>query len=66
MKTYYLEKAIKITGSQADLARALRVSPAYVWKMLNSGHIPLSQCLPIERATAGKVTRQQLRPDVFS
>jgi DNA-binding transcriptional regulator YdaS (Cro superfamily) len=60
-----LETAIGIVGSQANLARALGVTPAYVCKMLRENYVPLEQCRPIERVTTGAVTAEQLRPDFF-
>ncbi len=57
-----LTKAVKILGSQAELARRIGVPrqslqqwppvpPKYVWA--------------IERATGGKVKCHELRPDIF-
>jgi DNA-binding transcriptional regulator YdaS (Cro superfamily) len=59
----FLDKA---EVSQAELARRLSVSPGLVWQWLN-GHrrIAAEQVLPIERATDGKVTRHDLRPDLY-
>lgn len=65
MKTA-LVKAIEICGGQAELARRLGKAQAHVWNWLHRDRaVPADQCLPIERATAGAVTRYQLRPDVF-
>jgi DNA-binding transcriptional regulator YdaS (Cro superfamily) len=52
--------------SQADLARALDVTPSLISQWL-SGHRPIAaeQVLPIERATAGVVSRHELRPDIY-
>lgn len=61
-----IEKAIDVVGSQAALAKALNVTPQHVWNWLHRDHnIPAEQVLPIEAATAGKVTRHELRPDIF-
>jgi DNA-binding transcriptional regulator YdaS (Cro superfamily) len=65
MNKHPIEQAVEIAGSQANLARLIGRTSAYVWKMLRTQNIPLEQCLPIEIATGGKVTRAQLRPDVF-
>lgn len=52
--------------SQAELARKLGVSPGMVWQWLNDHRrIAAEQVLPIERATDGKVTRHDLRPDLY-
>jgi DNA-binding transcriptional regulator YdaS (Cro superfamily) len=59
------EVAVSLFPSKAAFARALGVSPCYINKMLREKHIPLEQCRPIEKATGGKVTAEQLRPDVF-
>lgn len=61
-----IERAIDAVGSQAALAKALKVSPQHVWNWLNRDkRIPAEQVLPIEAATEGKVTRHELRPDIF-
>lgn len=64
--TSALEKAIEEVGSQAALAKALKVKPQHVWNWLNRDkHVPAEQVLPIEAATGGKVTRHELRPDLY-
>lgn len=51
--------------SQAAFARRLDVTQGMVWQWI-SGRRPVSlgQCIRIERATAGLVTREVLRPDI--
>jgi len=53
------------TASQADMARALGVTPGAVNQWI-SGQTALSaeRCLLIEEYTQGKVTCEDLRPDV--
>ncbi len=65
-----IEEAIRIVGSQSGLATAIqpkhpKVKQQHVWKWLRAGKIPAEYVLAIEHATGGKVTRYQLRPDVF-
>lgn len=61
-----LERAVESLGSQAALAKALNVKPQYVWNWLNrDGKVPAEQVIPIEAATEGKVTRHELRPDLY-
>lgn len=61
-----LEKAVKVCGSQSELARRIggkvRTGHIYHWLRAN---VPAERCADIEAATNGKVTRYQLRPDVF-
>ena len=59
-----LIEAIKIAGNQARLAELVGVNPMAVshWK---SRKVPASRCMAIEVATDGRVTRQDLRPDIF-
>lgn len=59
-----LQKAIDFFGSQAALANALGVSPMAVTQWKTRG-IPPSRCLDIEMATKKRVTRHDLRPDLF-
>ena len=67
MDTSPLKKAIEIVGSQSALARACGVKQAHVWNWLNKGRrkVPAEYAVAIERATNKRVTRYQLRPDVF-
>jgi DNA-binding transcriptional regulator YdaS (Cro superfamily) len=66
MSNSALEKAITAVGSQAALAKALGVKPQHVWNWLNRDkRVPAEQVLPIETATDGKVTRHELRPDIY-
>lgn len=58
-----IERAINILGL-AGLARALGVSPQAVHKW-RSSRVPAERCAEVEKATAGAVTRYDLRPDVF-
>lgn len=58
-------KAVHIVGSQSELARRLGVKQGHVWAWINKTGAPAEYCLDIEKETGGKVTRYQLRPDVF-
>jgi len=59
-----LEKAVKRAGSQAELARALKISPQRLVYWRKPGNrVPAEQCAAIERATG--ISRHDLRPDIF-
>jgi DNA-binding transcriptional regulator YdaS (Cro superfamily) len=62
-----LETAVKILDGQSAFARACGgdVKQQHVHYWLKVGKIPAEHCLAIERATKRKVTRYDLRPDVF-
>ncbi len=47
------------------LAKLIKVSHPAVIKWVKRGKPPAGRCIAIESATGGKVTRYQLRPDVF-
>lgn len=57
-----LQEAIKLCGGEAELARYIGITVQAVgqWKVA-----PAARVLQIEAVTDGKVTRHQLRPDVF-
>jgi DNA-binding transcriptional regulator YdaS (Cro superfamily) len=59
-----IERAIQRVGSQASLARALGVAQQVVNNWLRRGNVPAAHCPSIEKATAGLVTCEELRPDV--
>ena len=52
-----------VRGRSLSLAKALGVSQASAsdWSTGKKG-VPTERCVPIERATAGEVTRRDLRP----
>lgn len=58
LKTYLKE------NSAAELARDLKIPPPLLsqWKT-GVRPVPLERCTEIENATAGSVTRRDLRPD---
>ena len=60
------EKAIAIAGGQSAMAGRLDVKQGHVWYWLNKmGQCPPDRVLDVERATAGAVSRHQLRPDIY-
>lgn len=67
MNTSTLERAIRIAGSQSALARAAGIRQQDIWYYLNraNGRVPAEKCAAIEKATGGRVTCRDLRPDVF-
>lgn len=59
-----LNKATRLCKGPSALARACGVTPQAVNKWLD-GQVPAARCIAVELATQGKVTRYELRPDVF-
>src|SRR5581483_2812820 len=61
-----LATAVEIVGGQAALARILGVTQPNVWHWLHkSERVPGEYVLKIEEATGGKVSRHDLRPDLY-
>lgn len=61
----HIERAIEHFGSQAAMAAALSISQPTVSEWLRGERrVPAERCPEIERATAGKVRCEDLRPDV--
>lgn len=67
-----IEQAVELVGSQTELAARLSaatgrvVRQQHVWNWLHRDEkAPPEFCRAIEAATEGKVTRYDLRPDVF-
>ena len=51
-------------GRGASLATVISVSPVLISQWSTGPRVPpIERCVPIERATNGAVTRQDLRPD---
>jgi DNA-binding transcriptional regulator YdaS (Cro superfamily) len=58
-----LAKARQVAGGRnADLARLLDISPSAISQWVR---VPYRRALQIEARTAGRVTRAELRPDLF-
>ena len=74
-----LQKAVRLAGSQSELARRIdsvlrrsgggpkggKVRQGYVGKWLQKGRVPDYAVIPIEVAVDGGVTRHELRPDLY-
>lgn len=61
-----LEKAVELLGSQAELARKIGKKQAHVWNWLHRDRrVPADMAMKIETATDGRVTRHDLRPDLY-
>ena len=59
-----IQSAADHLGGQAALARAIGVAPPTVNQWIKGKRpVPVEQCLAIEQATSGKVTRRDLRPN---
>lgn len=66
MHTTALEKAVELLGSQAELARKIGKKQAHIWNWLHRDRrVPADMAMQIELATDGKVTRHELRPDIY-
>ncbi|WP_418610198.1 helix-turn-helix domain-containing protein [Gluconobacter cerinus] len=66
MRMRYLQLAIDICGGQSALARAIGKKQGHIWWWLSrSGRVPAEQVIAIEKATQGRVTRHELRPDIY-
>ena len=59
-----LEEAVRVAGSQAELARRCGTSQPRIWQCLNRNRlVPADLVLSIERAT--QVSRHRLRTDLY-
>lgn len=66
MNKHALKKAISIAGGQGSLAKILGIKQSYVWNWLNRDNkVPAEYVLKIEEAVNGRVTRYELRPDIY-
>src|SRR4051812_23639096 len=62
MRDDALERAIVEAGGVAALARAINVTPQAVSQW---DRVPAERALAVEKATEGRITRQELRPDLY-
>jgi DNA-binding transcriptional regulator YdaS (Cro superfamily) len=57
-----LDKAIQLCGGPSALAKQIHVTSARLGNWRVRG-VPIGSCFLIEQATAGQVSRKDLRPD---
>jgi len=62
MRDGALERAITEAGGTAALARTINVTPQAISQW---DRVPAERALAVEQATGGKVTRHELRPDIY-
>jgi len=60
-----LQKAVEILGGVGKLAIAIGEKQPTVSNWKKRGSVPPVHCIAIEMATDGRVTAQDLRPDIF-
>lgn len=61
-----IEKAVKHFGSQAELARAIQKSPAFVHQMVTGGRpVPAEIARIIDEESGGAVSKHDLCPKAF-
>nr|WP_310616667.1 helix-turn-helix domain-containing protein [Pantoea cypripedii] len=61
-----IQEAIDIVGSQKKLAELCGVAQPTVWRWLHGGGIDAKYVIKIVRASGGKVTAKEIRPDLAS
>ncbi|HMM73696.1 MAG TPA: Cro/CI family transcriptional regulator [Rhodocyclaceae bacterium] len=57
-----LQTAIRIAGGKSAAAEALGISRQAIWKW---DVAPIERVADLERLAKGKITRFELRPDIF-
>lgn len=60
-----IKQAIDEAGGLQELARKCGVRYQAVQKWRRNGRIPAERVLAVESATDGRVSRYQLRPDIY-
>ncbi len=60
-----LARAVALAGSQSRLSRATGYSQPAINKACRRGRVSAELAIAIEHATAGAVSRAELRPDLF-
>lgn len=64
--TTAIEKAVEaVGGNQSELARLISCTPQNISKMCKTGRVTAPRVIAIEKATGGRVTRHEMRPDLY-
>jgi DNA-binding transcriptional regulator YdaS (Cro superfamily) len=61
----HIAKALSLFGGQQAMANACGVTQAAVSKWVRGHRVSAESAIAIERATSGRVTRFELRPDLW-
>ncbi|MGR3482375.1 YdaS family helix-turn-helix protein [Salipiger marinus] len=61
----YIQRAIRHHGSQSKLAEAAGCSQQQISYLLKAKRISADMAVKIDLATAGAVSRYEMRPDIF-
>lgn len=62
--TQHVKAAVKLHGSQAKLAAAMGCTQQQISYLLKAKSISAEMAIALDRATEGKVSRFDLRPDL--
>lgn len=60
-----LQRAIALFDNPTRLAAAIGYSQHAVWHAAKRGRVSPAMAVAIHKATAGKITKRELRPDIF-
>lgn len=61
-----MSRAVRLAGGQAELARLCNTSQPRIWQCMHRNkRVPAELVLAIENAVGGRVTRHELRPDLY-
>lgn len=60
-----IDRAVALAGSEGKLARMTGYSQVAVNKARRRGRVTATMALAIHRALAGRVSKAELRPDLF-
>lgn len=60
-----IARAVSVAGGQSAMARELGLRPQAVQRWVATGTVPAVRVLDVERIAGGKVSRHELRPDIY-
>lgn len=60
-----VKKAVMLAGGQTKLAGRFKIAPQSVQQWVATGRIPAVRVIGVEAATDGRVSRHELRPDIY-
>jgi DNA-binding transcriptional regulator YdaS (Cro superfamily) len=63
MKASVIDRIIQAAGSQAELARRLKLRQQSIQEWVQRGRVPAERVLEVERVSG--VPRHQIRPDIY-
>ena len=60
-----VKRAVALVGGQSSMAKSIGVTQQAVQQWVANNRVPAARAMEVEKLCDGRITRYELRPDVF-